>query len=115
PVKRDDMRKLLGGYATGTLTDAERKALFEAAMEDQTLFDAIADEGVLKEVLDDPQARASLLEALPAKPQRMVRRIPAWSWAAAGSLAATLVIGALLVRTPVPQKLTAPRVMASLP
>ena len=52
-MNRDDMRKLLGGYATGTLTDAERKALFEAAMEDQTLFDAIADEGVLKELLDE--------------------------------------------------------------
>ena len=114
-MNRDDMRKLLGGYATGTLTDAERKALFEAAMEDQTLFDAIADEGVLKEVLDDPQARAYLLEALPGRPEPVVRRIPAWNWAAAGSLAATLVIGALLVRMPVPRKLTAPEVMASLP
>lgn len=113
-MKRDDIRKLLGGYATGTLTDAERKALFEAAMEDQTLFDAIADEGVLKEVLDDPQARAYLLEALPAKPKPVVRRIPAWSWAAAGSLAATLVIGVLLVRTPAPQQATAPQLVDSL-
>jgi hypothetical protein len=113
-VKRDDIRKLLGGYATGTLTDAERKALFEAAMEDQTLFDTIADEGVLKELLDDPQARAYLLEALPARQEPVVRRIPAWSWAAAASVAATLVIGALLVRTPVPPKPAAPRVMASL-
>ena len=71
-MNRNDIRKLVGGYATGTLTDAERKALFEAAMEDQTLFDAIADEGVLKEVLDDPRARAYLLEALPAKPTLVV-------------------------------------------
>lgn len=113
-MKRDDIRKLLGGYATGTLTDAERKALFETAMEDQALFDAIAAEGVLKEVLDDPQARAYLLEALPARPEPVVRRIPAWSWAAVASVAATLVIGALLVRTPVPQKLSPPRAMDAL-
>jgi hypothetical protein len=81
-VKRDDIRKLLGGYATGTLTDAERKALFEAAMEDQALFDTIADEGVLKDLLDDPQARAYLLEALPARPEPVEKGIPAWSWSA---------------------------------
>jgi hypothetical protein len=113
-VKRDDIRKLLGGYATGTLTDAERKTLFEAAMEDQALFDTIADEGVLKDLLDDPQARAYLLEALPARPEPVEKRIPAWSWAAVASVAATLVIGALLVRTPVPQKLVPPPAMDSL-
>jgi hypothetical protein len=113
-VKPDDIRKLLGGYATGTLTDAERKALFEAAMEDQALFDAIAAEGVLKEVLDDPQARASLLEALPDKPELVARRIPAWSWAAVGFVAATIVIGAFLVRTPVPPRPSADKMMASL-
>jgi len=31
----DEARKLLGGYATGSLTEAERTALFEAALEDQ--------------------------------------------------------------------------------
>jgi len=113
-VKQDDIRKLLGGYATGTLTDAERKALFDAALEDQSLFDAIAEDGALKEVLDDPQARAYLLEALPAKPTLVVKRIPAWSWAAAGSVAATLVIGVLLVRTPGPQKITTLRAIDSL-
>jgi hypothetical protein len=83
-------------------------------MEDQALFDTIADEGVLKELLDDPQARAYLLEALPAIPEPVVRRIPVWSWAAVASVAATLVIGALLVRTPVPQKLVPPPAMDSL-
>lgn len=113
-MKRDDIRKLLGGYATGTLSDAEQKALFEAAMEDQTLFDAIAGEHVFKEALDDPQARAYLLAALPARPEPAARPIPAWNWAAVASVAATLVIGVLLVRTPVPLKLTASRGMASL-
>jgi len=114
-VKSDDIRKLLGGYATGTLTDAESKALFEAAMEDQTLFDAIASEQVLKETLDDAQARAYLLAGLPAKPEPIVKRIPAWSWPAVASVAATLVIGVLLLQTPAPLKVSAPRTMASLP
>ena len=60
----DDARKLLGGYATGSLTEAERTALFEAALEDQDLFDELAGEQVLKEVLDEPGARQRLIAAL---------------------------------------------------
>ena len=52
-----DIEKLLGGYATDTLTEEERKELFAAALRDQTLFNALADEHALKEVLDDPRAR----------------------------------------------------------
>src|SRR5207302_9775727 len=43
-VNREDIRKLVGGYATGTLTDAERALLFEAALDDQDIFDDLADE-----------------------------------------------------------------------
>ena len=32
-MSRDDIQKLLGGYATGTLTAEEQQALFEAALE----------------------------------------------------------------------------------
>jgi len=46
-----DLEKLLGGYATSTLTEQERKALFEAALDDQQLFNALADEEALKELL----------------------------------------------------------------
>ncbi len=35
--------KLLGGYATGTLTGEEREALMQAALHDQALFDALMD------------------------------------------------------------------------
>lgn len=59
-----DLEKLLGGYATNTLTEAERKALFEAALHDQVLFDALADEQALKELLSDPTARRRILAAL---------------------------------------------------
>lgn len=59
-----EIRHLLGGYATGTLTEAERAKLFAAALEDQTLFDALAEEQSLKELLDDPEARGYLLAEL---------------------------------------------------
>ena len=53
----------MGGYATGTLTDAEQEALFAAALEDQELFDALAREQSLRELLRDPAAKAELLAA----------------------------------------------------
>jgi hypothetical protein len=59
----DDVRKLLGGYATGTLTDEEKQTLFNAAVDDADLFNALADEHALKELLDDPTIRAQALRA----------------------------------------------------
>lgn len=67
-MSREDVQKLLGGYATGTLTPEERQALFEAALEDQELFDALAREEALREVLSDPAARAQLLAAVDEAP-----------------------------------------------
>jgi hypothetical protein len=60
----EDIRKLLGGYATGTLTEAEQQALFAAALEDQELFDALASDQPLRDLLTDPAARATLLSSL---------------------------------------------------
>jgi len=60
----EDIRKLLGGYATGTLTDEEQQALFEAALHDEKLFAALAEEQALREMLDDPAHRAAVLQAL---------------------------------------------------
>jgi hypothetical protein len=72
----EDIRKLLGGYATGTLTIAEQEALFAAALEDQELFDALMKEEALRDVLQDPVSKSALLAALE---QPAVR--PAWwSW-----------------------------------
>lgn len=59
----DDVRKLLGGYATGTLSSEEQKLLFDAALHDDELFAALADEQALKELLDDSGVRAQLLRA----------------------------------------------------
>jgi hypothetical protein len=67
-MSRDDIQKLLGGYATGTLTPEEQQALFEAALSDQELFDELACEEALREVLADPAARAQLLAATQEAP-----------------------------------------------
>ncbi len=42
-MTQDEIRKLLGGYATNALTADERRMLFEAALEDQELFNALAE------------------------------------------------------------------------
>jgi hypothetical protein len=92
----EDARKLLGGYATGTLTDAEEQALFAAALEDQALFDELAGEQGLRELLVDPATRGRLLAALD-EPRRSWWR----SWKpAAGALAmAGLAAVAVVVGT----------------
>ncbi|MBL8291091.1 MAG: hypothetical protein JNN08_04605 [Bryobacterales bacterium] len=60
----EEIRRLLAGYATGTLSESERAELFQAAMKDQALFDALADEEGLRELLADPEMRGELLSAL---------------------------------------------------
>ncbi len=56
--------RLLGGYATDTLTDQEKYELFQSALQDQELFDALADEESLKALLADPEARERILVSL---------------------------------------------------
>jgi hypothetical protein len=87
-MSRDDIQKLLGGYATGTLTPEERQALFDAALTDQELFDSLAREEALREVLSDPSARAHLLAALDDAPAPWYRQ---W-WRPMVVMAAALVV-----------------------
>ena len=103
-MKPDDAAKLLGGYSTGTLTEAERQALFDAALRDQDLFNSLADEEALKDLLDDPAARQRLLAALEEPRPSRLAGIAAWfrrpmAWAAAGSLAAAALLVTLFIRT----------------
>ena len=117
-MSREEIQKLLGGYATDTLGEAERRALFEAALEDQELFDALAKEQALRDVLQDPFARQQLLDAL--GPARAPARVRAWQWlrrpaavAVAVGLAIVLVVAGLVLRrtgTPVHRE----RVLAQL-
>jgi len=98
-VSREEARKLLGGYATGSLTEAERRGLFEAALEDQELFEELAGEQVLKAVLDQPGARQRLIAAL--EPPRHWAWL--WGWAGAAATVAVVVGIVLSSRTRPPQ------------
>jgi hypothetical protein len=96
-VTREDIHKLLGGYATGTLTAEEREALFAAALEEQELFDALAGEQPLHDLLRDPSARAQLLAALEERPAPWYR---VW-WRpglAVAAMAAVAVFAVVAVR-----------------
>jgi hypothetical protein len=102
-MNRDLAEKLLGGHATGTLTEAERQALYSAALEHQDLFDALMDEEALRELLADPEAKAQLLAALaPAAP----KVIPLWRRPALLGAAASLILavtaGLAYLRSPEP-------------
>jgi cytoskeletal protein RodZ len=74
----DDIRKLLAGYATGTLSEAERKSLFEAALSDEELFAAISDEEPLRELLSDAAARRELLSRIEPAPRAFRERFATW-------------------------------------
>jgi hypothetical protein len=87
-----EIQKLLGGYATGTLTEAEQQALFAAALEDQELFDSLAREQSLRDLLRDPGAKAQLLAALDGRPAARWKWWPALAAAMAGA-AAVAVLG----------------------
>lgn len=63
-MSEHDLEKLLGGFAADTLTAEERKLLYTAALHDQQLFNTLADEQALKELLADPAVRRRLLQAL---------------------------------------------------
>ncbi|HEY3271506.1 MAG TPA: hypothetical protein VGJ89_09870 [Geothrix sp.] len=100
-MKRAEAEKLLGGHAAGILTEAERRSLFEAALEHQDLFDALMDEEALRELLADPAARAHVLAALAPAPPRIVPfwRRPGVIGAAAGILMAATA-GLAVLRSP---------------
>lgn len=100
-MNRTEAEQLLGGHATGTLTEAERSLLFAAALEHQELFDALADQEGLRELLADPAARAQLLAALAPSAPKVV---PLWRrpgiLAAAASLLVGTTAGLVYLRSP---------------
>lgn len=81
---KPELRHLLNGYATGTLTEEERKRLFAAAFEDQAVFEALAEEQSLKDLLDDPEARGYLLAELERPPVVTVSPVAGASGTRAG-------------------------------
>jgi hypothetical protein len=102
-MKDEDIRSLLGGFATGTLTVHEREPLFTASLKDQELFNALADEEVLREFLSDPASRRRLLELLQRAAPRVFERLTSWLrrpavWTVAGILMAALMVSVALRR-----------------
>jgi hypothetical protein len=101
-----DLEKLLGAFATDTLTEEERKRLFTAALADQQLFNALADEQALKELLADPEVRRRLLQSLrQPKPETSGVTASWFNWAArpatlavAGGLSAAVLAVVLGIR-----------------
>lgn len=96
-MNRDQIRALIGGYATGSLTEAEKTALFEAALDDQELFDELAREQALKEVIDQPGVRQRLIASLEPPPAAAWWKRP-WPWAAAASLMVAMAIASFMLR-----------------
>jgi len=88
PKNEIEAEKLLGGYATGTLSAQEKTELFTAALKHQELFDALADEEALRELLADPKARQQLLELLEEEP----KVVPFWRRRAVMGVAAGLML-----------------------
>lgn len=101
-MTREEARKLIGGYATGSLTESERAALFHAALDDQDLFDELAGEHSLKELLESPGARNRLIAAL--TPEVAQPRRAWWPWAVAFAGGLT-VVTVLMLR---PREVEAP-------
>ena len=106
-MRPEEIEALLGGYATGTLTEQERDALFRAALTNQNLFNALADEQALKELLDDPASRRELLDALGEARMPFLAKFRMWmgrpaSWAVAGSMAAAVLAVVVLIRVHTP-------------
>ncbi len=103
-MKPRDVRKLVGGYAMGTLTGQERRALLEAALSDQELFHELAREQALKDLLEDPLARRQLLDAVEEKRDPAAGFTAWWkrpaTWALAGGLVAAAMLVAIFVRPP---------------
>lgn len=114
-MNKEEIQKLIGGYASGTLSGSELRRLFEAALEDQELFDALQQEQALKELLDDPVSREKVRRA--AAKSLPEPRVPwfrqPWIWAAVTSAAAAAVL--LVVLTPWNPKPAAVKQVAMTP
>jgi len=108
-MTQDEIRKLLGGYATNELSAEERRVLFEAALEDQALFNALENEDALRELLEDPLSREQLREAL-GSPIARRRRTNFWSrrWLIGVAIPAMVAVIVILIMN----RANAPRLIA---
>ena len=105
----DDILDLLGRYATGSLTEEERKRLFAAAIDDQQLFEQLLQEQDVKQLLEEPGARDRMIHALQPPP----RRKTAWIFGIAATAALSVVLMIVLMRpAPKPPQIAENKVAA---
>lgn len=98
-MSEHELGQLLGGFAADTLTADEQQRLYAAALQDQHLFNALADEQALKALLADPVVRRRLLEAVRQPVTQAAEQTrPWWAWvrtpaglAMTGGLAVALI------------------------
>jgi hypothetical protein len=125
-MKSPDARKLLGGYATGTLTKGEREALLRAALEDQALFEELVEEEDWRAALGEEAFRLRLRRRL----RELAPARTSWSdrlgisfryrWLALGSAVAALAVvllirqGVLTESSPVAQVVLGPGAIPAL-
>jgi hypothetical protein len=95
--------KLIGGFASGNLSEREQEALFDAALHDQELFNALMDEQALKDLLDEPGVKAELMQSLQPK-VTLLGRIKSFlatpvAWGTMGAVATAAILLVVILPT----------------
>ncbi len=88
-----EIRRLLSEYAAGSISDADRRILFQEALENQSVFESLAAEQPLADLMSDAAARSELRAALVPEGYRGLMgwlRRP-WPIAAAATVAVALL------------------------
>jgi hypothetical protein len=83
---------LIGGFASSTLSEEERQKLFNAALDDQALFDELLKDEPLREVLSDTVTRSRLLAVLSDEEPRWFGA----KWRVRRTIQQTLTVAAVL-------------------
>jgi len=97
-MNREEINRLLARHSSGELSAEERQRLFDAALDDQALFEELFEEDALREAMEDTAIKEEVRSwPAPAKPKRAW-----WVWAVPVAAAASVVIGVLLIRQPTP-------------
>jgi hypothetical protein len=110
-MTQDEIRKLLGGYATDALTADERRMLFEAALDDQELFNALGNEDALRELLDDPVSRDQVRRALAGPIASKRPRFSSRRWLVGVAIPAAVAVILIIMMN----RANAPRLIAPAP
>jgi hypothetical protein len=114
-VNHDEIQKLMSGYATGSLSDSERRMLYEAALEDQDLFEQLSGEHALKQLIETPGVRDRLIASLePAHASGSTARgwLKPLSWGLAMAFVAGVSLTAVFIARSSLQKANEPAQVA---